>query len=140
MIFPKQGDKVRIVLSSGIVKEGVIEFWAEDDEKGLTWTSLKSLNSEESFMIQNYWVAGFLIIKENKDREAHKVETPQTLPEIKMDDLPNEDELKLKNLAELKKMKVESEKQSIRKFLKRPNTQIQETQYGTINFTKYTKK
>jgi len=127
MIFPKHGDKVRIVLSSGVMKEGVVEFWAQDDEKGLTWTSLKpSTDSGETFMIQNYWVAGFLIIKENLAEKAKQIKIFE--PILKETTDPD---LRLKNLAELRKMQGESERQQVRKLLKRTDVgSAKEVQYS----------
>ena len=129
MIFPQQGDKVKIVLSSGLLKEGIIEFWTENDDRGLTWTSLKpSPESEESFMIQNYYVAGFLIINENiVDRVKQiKIEDDPTL------DKPITDpDLRLKSLVELKKMQKDSELQQVRKLLKRTDLgSVKEVQYN----------
>lgn len=129
MIFPQQGDKVKIVLSSGLVKEGIIDFWAEDDDKGLTWTSLKpSLESEESFMIQNYWIAGFLIINENI---VDKVKQIKVEDDSVLDKPITDPNLRLKSLVELKMMQKGSELQRVRKLLKRTDVgQVKETQYG----------
>lgn len=140
MRVPKKGDRLKIILSSGIVEDGVVEVWAEDDERGITWSVLKHPELDIELHLQNYWIAGFKFIDPPK-----KAVTPKVIKEIEDDiqlDKPVIDiELRLKKLAELKTERIKAVKEQVKSHLKRKDVGgVQEINYVMPSFKKRPQK
>lgn len=134
MNFPKPGDKIRIILKSGQIKEGLCKFWSEKDNN-IFWSCLKpNKNSDEELMIKQDYIMGFLIIKEHPEIMKKIVVEEDVNIENKILD----DDLKLKKLAELRIMKSNLEKEQIKKHIHRTDVGgIREVQYVLPTFKKH---
>ncbi len=134
-MIPQKGQHVRCVLSNNLIIEGIVDSW--EDEKSV----LKSLDGESVSIIQNTSrdvVLVKIILKEYKkpaERIVIKNELEKKFDEEKKK--PIQDDLRLKNLAELKVLMIEQEKKIISEKLKDHHiSDIKKASYGQPKFFK----
>lgn len=136
MRMPKKGDRLKIILSCGVVEDGVVEVWAEDDERGITWSVLKHPELNMELHLQNYWIAGFKFIDPPKKAVAPKI-IKEIEDDVQLDNPVINLGLRLKKIAELKEERTKAVKEQVKNHLKRKDIGgVQEVNYVMPSFKK----
>lgn len=140
MIEPVSGDKIKIILSCGKIEYGIVEEWAVDDKRGITWSVLKPINTNSTMrlVLQNYWIAGFVIINDDniKSDIPKKIESDPEIETPPINDLT----LRTKKLVELRKMQAKAKEEEIKRHLSRKDIGgVKEIEYKLPSFIKRTK-
>lgn len=123
------GRHIKIILKNNIIVEGIVEFWADKD------CLLKSLDDDSIFLIPNPNSDIIMVKMFNKSKKPIQIETEKKSElEKKFEETyekPSDDDLRLKNLAELKSELIEQEKKIIANKLKNHHIgEIKKVQYG----------
>lgn len=135
----KRGDFIRVVLSSGIKEEGVIEDHRYRDEDGEIWIILAHKNNSNiKLNINKKYVAAYQI-----DNSIFNEEEKVELKTLVVDDLslsePIADpKMRMKKLVDLGLERSETQRQNLKKLIQKPVSEIQikVQKYGLPGFLK----
>lgn len=109
-MIPQKGQQIRCVLRNNLIIDGIVDSWS--DGKSV----LRSKDGTSISIIQH--TAQDIVVVKIILKEAAQIKTELEEAFEKIYESPSEDELRLKNLAELKNLMNEQEKKIVAEKLK----------------------